>query len=188
LNPIARQNGWMTQYPLGNARPDYHRVVNTQHVFVDLTSPNEAGPFGSHITGKLNAASPAIRPPDWQAADITHSGVGPLAGGQHAVINYNGPVTQDHMYELQRYQNFCRNDAEWDETMNNVRMRYGNITTPTFTQTWDGAQRDAFVDAMRAPANPPRLGPTKMKLRERRHQRAWHPYSRLDFGQSEPQR
>jgi hypothetical protein len=146
LNQLAPGLGWATQYPLANSRPDYHKAVGGQQIFVDLTSAAQAGPAGGHITAKLDISAPnGIAPANWKAADITHNSLNPL-NGMPAAPNYNGAVTQPHMQYFQRYHNFCQNPhANWDPYMENLFQYYGNISQARFTQVFNQNDRDLFV-------------------------------------------
>lgn len=147
LNLLAPGLGWSTQYPLANSRPDYHKLVGGQQVFVDLTSLAQAGPAGGHITAKLNISAPnGIAPANWRAADITHNSLNPLNGLPPVPINYNGVVTLPHMQYFQRYHNFCQNpNANWDPYMQNLFQYYGHMSQARFTQIFNQNDRDIFV-------------------------------------------
>lgn len=53
LNDKAGDNDWGTQEVLGGSRPDYHKEIDSTHVFADLTTDRESGGIGLHIWEKL---------------------------------------------------------------------------------------------------------------------------------------
>ncbi len=149
LNTIAGNMGWATQHRLPNSRPDYHRKIDGNNVFVDLTSAAEAGQHGNHITGKLDVSCPnGQRPAKWKGADITHASSDPLNGVQGIVIGTNGTVTKEHGRYYQDYRRFVdnRDGGDWSPGMQNLLEHYGGpVSNATFTQVWDENDRDEFV-------------------------------------------
>lgn len=53
--------------------PDYGKITGGIQVYVDLTTPAEAGMVGNHITGKLMNSH--INAGNAVAADITYGGI-----------------------------------------------------------------------------------------------------------------
>jgi hypothetical protein len=149
LKPIAVGLGWGTQHQLPGSRPDFHKVVGANEVFVDLTSVNEAGGGGNHITYKLDRAIPhgQGRPATWKASDITHASTNPLGGGIAVPpIQNNGVVTVLHTQTFQNYHNFLHNmNANWTPQMQNLLNAYGPVSHATFTQRWNQNDRNQFV-------------------------------------------
>lgn len=171
LNTLALAGGWTTQWPLRGAVPDYGRLLpGGGIVFADLTSAQQAGPGGNHITVKLNTArandlrqNPFAPAPNWYAADITHGGQNPLGqpGAAQQMPNFNGRVTVVQLRRMQLYNAWCADDnAEW--TLEMARLRdwvrgtyrgiagNGAIHLPAFTQTWNARDRQLFVAAAHA--------------------------------------
>jgi hypothetical protein len=146
LDPQARTLGWSTQYGMPGARPDYHRRIGLIDVFADLTTAAQAAPAGNHITGKLSATAHNYNTINWQAADVTHSGQRP-GGGAPAPIRPNGNVTLVHAQRFQAYKRYLNRESAYDPVFDQVERVYGNISSGTFTQTWDEQDRDNFVDA-----------------------------------------
>ncbi len=149
LKPIAVGLGWATQHQLPGSRPDFYKVVGANEVFVDLTSANEAGNGGNHITYKLDRAVPPGqgRPATWKASDITHASTNPLGGGAAVPpIQNNGIVTLLHTQTFQDYHNFLHNmQANWTPEMQNLLNHYGPVSHATFTQKWNQVARNLFV-------------------------------------------
>jgi hypothetical protein len=146
LNTMAITAGWRTQERLSGSRPDYARDIPPNiKLFVDLTTVNEAGVGGNHITEKLNNS---IIPfgVTWEGVDITHND---RPGGPAPPLITNGLVTVEHMRRFQTYKKYCStaNDEEVDYEPEKDKFveTYGNdISHSLFTQTWDQAHRDQF--------------------------------------------
>jgi len=146
LSPRAINLGWSTQHVMPGARPDYHKIVGQTEVFADLTTAGQAAPAGNHITSKLAATAHNFNTANWQAADIVHSGQRP-GGGVPPPVQTNGLVTQAHAQHFQRYKAYLGANGVYDPVLNHVAQIYGNISSGTFTQTWNRQARDNFVDA-----------------------------------------
>ena len=150
LKPLAINLGWGTQHVLTNSRPDFHKVVGGNEVFADLTSVNQAGGGGNHITYKLDISAPQGqgRPATWKAADITHLSTNPLGGGAAIPpIQNNGLVTVLHTQTFQDYHNFLNNmHGNYTPQMQNLLNFYGPVSHATFSQKWNQAKRDQFVN------------------------------------------
>ncbi|WP_435735297.1 hypothetical protein V5D56_10495 [Cellulosimicrobium sp. PMB13] len=144
LDPRARVLGWGTQFGLSGARPDYHRVLGAATVFADLTTATQSNPGGNHITTKLVVAAFPNKT-GWQAADVIHSGIRP-GGGQPPPVQTNGLVSAEHARRFQQYHAYLP-DRGYDPLLEQLRRHYGPVSTVTFTQAWDAADRDEFVDA-----------------------------------------
>lgn len=75
LNEKAEDNDWGTQEVLGGSRPDYYKVIDSTHVFADLTTDRESGGIGLHIWEKLkkgrNTYAGSV------GADVTYTQTGP---------------------------------------------------------------------------------------------------------------
>jgi hypothetical protein len=148
LNPLAIAKGWRTQEQLPGSRPDYARdILPNIKLYVDLTTELQAGPYGNHITEKLNRS---VKPNGvtWEGADITHND---LPGGPAPALHTNGLVTISHMAKFQAYKNYCSsaNDEEndYDDNKQKFVKNYKNISHETFTQVWNRTQRDRFQEA-----------------------------------------
>lgn len=148
LDPRAAALGWQTQHAMvGGARPDYHRALGAALVFADLTTAAQSNPAGSHITGKLaKVAHQHLTTAAWEAADVLHSGIRP-GGGAPPPVMTNGPVTGEHALRFQQYRAYLLDHADYDPGLEEIRKRVGPLSQATFTQVWDEAARDAFVDA-----------------------------------------
>lgn len=151
LNPEAQNLGWSTQQVMPNARPDYYRKLGNINVFADLTTATQAGPAGNHITSKLQATAHNYHnAANWQAADITHTGQRP-GGAPLPLVQTNGVVTHAHALHFQNYKAYLGGpQAAYNPDYDRVFHQYGNISSGTFTQTWDKQDRDDFVAAFTA--------------------------------------
>ncbi len=146
LNPLAIARGWRTQEQLPHSRPDYARDIYPNiKLFVDLTTVHQAGPYGNHITEKLNKSGKP-NGVNWEGADITHND---LPGGPAPVLQTNGLVTISHMMKFQAYKDYCSsaNDEGYDDKKQTFVEKWRNISQETFTQVWDKTNRDRFRDS-----------------------------------------
>lgn len=146
---INQNLGWQTQQPLAGSRPDYYRQENNIDVWVDLTTPLQAGQGGAHITSKLFAGGIQPGTPNNVAADIIHQGLNPLGGGPGVILQGNATELQMRRYLF--YKEYISNpEGEWDEGMDKLTQKYGNIDLHTFTQVWNSKQRSQFAsDALK---------------------------------------
>jgi hypothetical protein len=152
LNITAPGLGWTNQWPLPGSRPDYRKVVGGNKIYVDLTSALQAGVGGNHITAKLITGAQGVPKPHWHGADITHASLHPLGGIGAVVPNTNGPVTHLHMLHFQNFRGYLDNPhGNWTPFIENLLQYYGHVTTPTFTQVWNLAQRNLFVARAQTP-------------------------------------
>lgn len=141
--------GWQTQHPLPGSRPDYYRQENNTEVWVDLTTPLQAGKGGAHITSKLFAGGIAPGTANHVAADIIHQGLNPRGGGPGVIVS--GDATELQMRRYLFYKEYISNEeGEWNEGMEKLKDKYGDIDLNTFTQEWDSKQRGKFAsDALK---------------------------------------
>ena len=113
LNDKAGDNDWGTQEVLGGSRPDYHKEIDSTHVFADLTTDRESGGIGLHIWEKLkkcrNTYAGSV------GADVTYTQTGPTTSVVYV------PTQKEQAAHLLRL--FDRVDYEVTEDMDNVKYR-----------------------------------------------------------------
>ncbi|MCY6493371.1 eCIS core domain-containing protein [Leptolyngbya sp. GGD] len=137
---------WSKQVPLGKSRPDYTAYLpGSDIIFVDLTTPKEAGSGGDHITKKLYDSQVAAGP-DWRAADITHSGV--VYGGTGTGPMRSSAASKEEMAVFQAYRAAARgkSDVDFNDGIEALIQKYGKkVSEYTFDQAWDSVKRAKFL-------------------------------------------
>lgn len=150
LNPKARRRGWSITNLGHGANPDYKMIVNGATVWADLTTATEAGAGGNHITGKLQtmASNGAPNTNTWEAADLVHGSLDPLAGGPRKAPKTKGRVTRFQVKAYLTYRGHLLDEGDYNPAMDKLMSKYGRFSYATFTQRWTSKRRSLFARAV----------------------------------------